>query len=79
MKRAKLLLSAIAIFAVAGAALAFKANRGAVIFCSTTTVAQGGVQKDNFTITPVAPGVLSYCTVDEGTPIAKRTLITALN
>ncbi|WP_089784215.1 hypothetical protein [Chitinophaga sp. YR573] len=36
MKRAKIMLSAIAIFAIVGGALAFKANRNVVVFYTGT-------------------------------------------
>lgn len=75
MKKAKIVLAMVGVLAIAGGALAFKAQRGAQIFCSTTTTTQG-TATDDLTITTTLPGVLSYCTADENSPITTRTLVT---
>lgn len=79
MKKAKLMLAAIAVFAVVGGAYAFKAQRGAVIFCHPTTTTLG-TELDNFTTTlSTVPGAYrAYCTVN-AVPITKSTWITTLN
>ena len=59
MKRAKIMLASIAIFAVIGGAFAFRAHNayGSSLFCaSTTTVLPVG----SYTVSPA--GVAKYCT-----------------
>jgi len=62
MKRAKILLSAIAILAVVGGALAFKAQRftPGPVFCAT-------IQNEQITCTAQAPQVL-YTTIQNNRP-----------
>jgi hypothetical protein len=67
MRRAKLILSGVALFALVGGAFAFKATRGVTSFCRVS--AQPGVctfQLNNATVyTTAAPtsGVTTYCTL----------------
>jgi hypothetical protein len=63
MEKAKFMLTAIAVFAIVGGALAFKAKRyGNNIFCGGTNTAPCNVAKTDFTITSVG-GVTSRCYV----------------
>jgi len=76
MKKAKIMLTALGLFAVVGGALAFKANmRTGNLFCSTTTSSACPVKA--VTTTPAA-GVILYCTDVATDPctIAQRVKIT---
>ena len=66
MKKAKILLTAIGIFAIVGGALAFKANRGARIFCATTTGTAGqcNIPVKDWTLTNLSQPVKGYCTTN---------------
>ena len=68
MKKAKVILTAITVFAVVGGALAFKAkNFGSDIFCTNSSTASCNVKKANFTITTTNSGTTSYCSVSSTT------------
>ena len=64
MKKAKILLTAIGIFAIVGGALAFKANRGAVVFCSTGMGVAGrcDIPVVDATLTTAGQAIKGYCT-----------------
>ena len=66
MKKAKILLTAIGIFAIVGGALAFKAKRDAQIFCSTTSAVAGlcNILVADFTLTNVPQPIKGYCTTN---------------
>ena len=51
MKKARIILSAVALFAVVGGAFAFKAYRGSVIFTNTTTTLPCTIPVLNRTLT----------------------------
>ncbi|GAA3928800.1 hypothetical protein GCM10022209_23130 [Chitinophaga oryziterrae] len=74
MKRAKFMLAAIAVLAIAGGVYASKANRGSFLYCSTTTNTTGTLLT-NWTTTNV-PGITTYCTLAPDELITKSTLIT---
>jgi hypothetical protein len=76
--KARMLFFITAIFALFGGTYAFVINRGGLIYCSTTSSTSCTLTKQNFTITPLPPGVLSYCTDIYGDPCTTRTLITAV-
>jgi hypothetical protein len=61
MKKARLLLAGIAMFAIAGGAIAAKSKRGEALFCSTTAGVTGTL-KTNYTLTNTGT-LYSYCTI----------------
>jgi hypothetical protein len=67
MRKAKLILSGIALFAVVGGAFAFKATRGTVSFCrvaNTPGVCTTTLQNvTHFTTNAPTQGVTTYCTL----------------
>jgi hypothetical protein len=78
MKRAPFILVTIAVMALVSAALAFKIRRGAIIYCSTTTTHTCTQIRENYTITLVPIGPLSYCTTEFGSYCTTLTYITFL-
>jgi hypothetical protein len=71
MSRAKLILTGVALFAVAGGALAFKAQRGAVSFCrvsNQTGICTTTLNDISFSTTTPTQGVTTYCTSLPGAP-----------
>ena len=66
MKKAKILLTAIGIFAIVGGALAFKAKRDAFVFCSTGPGSPGlcNILVNNMTITNIVRPVKGFCTTN---------------
>jgi hypothetical protein len=65
MKKAKIILTAIGVFALVGGALAFKANRGGALFCATAPAAAGACNNfvPDYTITALAGApYVGYCT-----------------
>lgn len=65
MKKVKIMLTAITVFAVVGGALAFK-TKSATLYCSTTQASSGcpnSVEFENSTYTESASGQ-SFCTID---------------
>ena len=68
MKKAKVLLTAIGIFAIVGGTLAFKANRNASVFCSTTFSTICTSVLTSFTIAPNVQLIKGYCTDIEDAP-----------
>jgi hypothetical protein len=71
MSRAKLFLTGVALFAVIGGTLAFKAQRGAISYCrisNQTGVCTTTFTNVNFTVVVPTVGVTSYCTSLPGAP-----------
>ena len=75
MKKAKILLTAIGVFAIIGGALAFKANRNAVIYCSTTSAIAGqcNISLPNFTLAPFEPAFRGWCTANSAAACTRFT------
>jgi hypothetical protein len=71
--KAKIMLSLIAIFAIAGGAAAFKIKRSSIIYCTTTTTTFGKTYA-GWTIT-IGTGIASYCTLNAAS-LAKKVTIT---
>lgn len=61
MKKAKIMLSAIAIMGIAGGALAFKAKRGAVVYCAPNATSPCNITVLDYTIHPIV-GDPAFCT-----------------
>ena len=66
MKKAKILLTTIGIFAIVGGALAFEAKRNAKIFCSTTTgiAGQCNIPLEGWTFTTESQSEKEHCTTN---------------
>lgn len=73
MKKAKLMLTGIALFAIIGGALAFKINRTSVIYCTNTTTTTGKTYAG--WTTTLGVGIPAFCTLN-AVSLAKRVTIT---
>jgi hypothetical protein len=71
MKKVKIMFTALAILALVGGALAYKATKGSFIFCGTQNAVAGGAACPlylNSTATPTFVNPTIYCTVTANTP-----------
>jgi hypothetical protein len=71
--KAKIMLSLIAIFAIAGGALAFKRKRSSIIYCTNATTAKGKTYAG--WTTTIGAGLPAYCTLNT-ISLAKSVTIT---
>jgi hypothetical protein len=78
MKKAKVMLTAIAVMAVVGGALAFKAKKfGSTIYCTDSATGVCKFEKSGFTLNPNGVGVQSFCVAtDTWTTTCPRITIT---
>ncbi|SFE44863.1 hypothetical protein SAMN05518672_106159 [Chitinophaga sp. CF118] len=77
MRKAKLMLTGIVVFAVVGAALAFKAKRNSTIYCSTK-LSTYGTTLEGFKTTAASAGVASFCTLTTASYVTATRITTAL-
>jgi hypothetical protein len=73
MKKAKIVLTAIAVFAVVGGALAFKAKKGTENFCVLIGTAAAGACTDEFFDSQRAGSISYWTTTSDGNDCTLKT------
>ena len=78
MKKARLILAAVLVMAIAGGVVAAKAKRGAALFCATTygTTILPYYTLPNYTITTLTARYYLDCTASPLSTITKPTYVT---
>lgn len=74
MKRAKLMLAAIAVLAIVGGVYASKAKRNFDVYCSLTTTTAATSTVTSYVVSTT--GIYTYCTQEFLAPITKKTYVT---